>query len=86
MTSVQQAVTQGRVYSLFLAISLLCLILGGAVGFGLGLASASSTRESAREEYSKLMYNTCREQEKVLNGYNSQRARRDCTYLLPPNK
>lgn len=82
MTSVQQAVTQGRVHSLFLAISLLCLILGGAVGFGLGLASSSSTRESARVEYSKLMYNTCKQQEVVLNGSNPQRARRDCSYLL----
>lgn len=82
MTSVQQAVTQGRVYSLFLAISLLCLILGGAVGFGLGLASSSSTRESARQEYSKMMYDVCKKQENALNGYNSQQSRRSCQYLL----
>lgn len=82
MTSVQQAVTQGRVYSLFLAISLLCLILGGAIGFGLGLASSSATRESAREEYSKLMYDVCKKQQNSLNGYNAQASRRACEYLL----
>ena len=84
MTNNYQNLTQERLIAMMLVIAFLSLLLGSAVGFGIG--SYIAKQNSDVQQYANLMYNTCKASEQVLNGYNSQRSRRDCTYLLDAAK
>lgn len=79
-----QNLTQERLIGMMLVIAFLSLLLGAAGGFLIG--SYIAKQNSDVQQYAKLMYNTCKESEQVLNGYNNQRSRRDCTYLLEAAK
>jgi len=77
-----QALTaEYRSYTLFAIICVMCLLLGIGAGYMLNTTALKRAEESAVEQYSRLMYDTCKKQEKML-GENSQRARRNCEFLL----
>jgi len=79
-----QNLTQERLVGMMFIIAVLSMLLGGLVGYLAG--SYVARQNSDVQQYAKLVYNTCKEQEKVLNGHNSQAARRSCEYLLSAAK
>lgn len=79
-----QTLTQERLIGMMLVIAFLSLLLGAVGGFLIG--GYVARQNSDVQQYATLMYNTCKASEQVLNGYNSQRSRRDCTYLLDAAK
>ena len=84
MTDNYQNLTQERLIAMMLVIAFLSLLLGSAVGFGIG--SYVQKQDSEVEKYAKLMYNTCKQQEATLYAASPQQKRRACEYLLQAAK
>ena len=84
MTTNYQNLTQERLVGMMFIIAVLSMLFGGLVGYLAG--NYVARQNSDVQQYAKLMYNTCKASEQVLNGYNSQRSRRDCNYLLEAAK
>lgn len=84
MTTNYQNLNQERLVGMMFIIAVLSMLFGGLAGYLAG--NYVARQNSDVQQYAKLMYNTCKASEQVLNGYNSQRSRRDCNYLLEAAK